>query len=1434
MTCQYKQLARVAFCSTVAFASFIIGSSAVFGQLTYTTGLDVWLDAADIDGSANATLSDGDLIPTWTNKGTTGVNDAIFVTGTSSPNPGSYFAGGGPAGEDVVAINNTRYQFGQEFMDSSSMTMYFRVFRDSSLNGASVSSLYTDYGTVNNELLTVRAGDSVTGARDFSGDNTWVDDNSIKANDTWETLFFEFNATTQTTTFGELGGTLTSSIPNANYDPATTFEGTFNGPVTLFTFWNGDNSHDFNGMVSEVLIYDHLLDATAQGQVESYLATKVGPGRFSPEATIDRNTGAITLSNSGTLAGSIVGYSFTSAAGALNQSAWNSIATTGDSNSGTMSIDPDDEWTVLTGAGDRTDLSETLLGGTGPGDGFSLVNGSPLNLGNAWLRNPTTEDVMLELLLASGATLSVPVDFVGNGGLPLMVGDLDFQNGVTLADWVIYRNNFRGNLPAGSPFESYALGDMDGDGDNDWDDFALFQAAYDAVNGSGSLALAASGVVPEPSSLLLLALIVPAALVCCRTHKSRTARSASLPECPPIETQVNAMKQVNFRSSALAFVAFAAAFSVTNIASAATFDATIGSTAVTIVETDPFTSGTPGNTVRVIDSGMPWSNIGGTGVDMLWTDRTYSPFNTGYASLLGETDRTIEVNGNDNTGAPALRTTVTGLTPGIYQVFQLYTTRSDTNTDDGRIRSVLNGDVLTEGTNFNWENRFDNLPAVMGSAWTTSIANLGLTEPDTTSFYVEAAGARNALGVALAGRNHHIGVAYRRLPQLTLEVNTVTGNLTLANNSGSDIDITGYELSSVAGSLTPANWTSLQDSNVGGGTVGDGTGFEELGTGSANFLDEAILLGDYTFANNAAFSLGNVYNLGVQDLALRVRNPEGEFIPAIITEVTGAPGDYNSDGFVDAADYTVWRDNLGSSIPLTNQSPAAATPNLVDAEDYTFWRSRFGNSSGAESGSLQVASVPEPSSMLLVFATTAGLLLVCGARRQQRQHISLWSRASNVRRLLIASVLLAIAWAAVGSSALAVVTNDREYLFGEDPFETASQGAFIGSISLGGRTLDSMGDPPQNDASFIDLTPVNNPTYQDVGPLTGGLARPYVTGLEYGARFNGASNQLLFSNFPLSRPDTLNARLGSNYPIDYSGILGHGLQLWVYPDAAALGSTGSPTTYQSIVADNIRSGGPAISATGRWTQTNSTIADGANALPATVDVGMGDTWYHVMHHHQPISGNTFASILYVDGVAVSANISSILTTGVANYTGQLVVGAREVANNGMTAAYGNYFTGVIDDLEMYVFGNNETGTPGDFTDGENWGTFNLFTDNEWIREEILNIPNGGILRPGDVNQDGFVNNSDATAFIAGWLSTNSFTTTSGTLLVGDWNSWANGDLNLDGRTSLADAFILDRALRGNGSGGLNFSLLGAPAVPEPSTIALLMLGLVAVVFKRVW
>jgi hypothetical protein len=90
---------------------------------------------------------------------------------------------------------------------------------------------------------------------------------------------------------------------------------------------------------------------------------------------------------------------------------------------------------------------------------------------------------------------------------------------------------------------------------------------------------------------------------------------------------------------------------------------------------------------------------------------------------------------------------------------------------------------------------------------------------------------------------------------------------------------------------------------------------------------------------------------------------ERSYGPALVVEdfVVSAPaelpGDYNEDGMVDAADYTVWRNHFGAAMSLPNE---AATPGMVTSDDYDVWKQHVGATTGG--GSSLASPVAEPAS----------------------------------------------------------------------------------------------------------------------------------------------------------------------------------------------------------------------------------------------------------------------------------------------------------------------------------------------------------------------------------------------------------------------------------------------------------------------------------------
>ncbi|MCG8510412.1 MAG: hypothetical protein MI741_14400, partial [Rhodospirillales bacterium] len=111
-----------------------------------------------------------------------------------------------------------------------------------------------------------------------------------------------------------------------------------------------------------------------------------------------------------------------------------------------------------------------------------------------------------------------------------------------------------------------------------------------------------------------------------------------------------------------------------------------------------------------------------------------------------------------------------------------------------------------------------------------------------------------------------------------------------------------------------------------------------------------------------------IYDTGLSIDELTAENIDGVTFAALA-------GDYNGDGAVDSADYTIWRDTLGSTTYLRADGNNNGS---VDLGDYTLWRNNF----GAQLSSVSTAVVPEPASVGVLLIGAAGPLW----RRRSSSH----------------------------------------------------------------------------------------------------------------------------------------------------------------------------------------------------------------------------------------------------------------------------------------------------------------------------------------------------------------------------------------------------------------------------------------------------------------
>jgi Concanavalin A-like lectin/glucanases superfamily len=240
----------------------------------------------------------------------------------------------------------------------------------------------------------------------------------------------------------------------------------------------------FDGTIDEFRIYDHTL---SEGEVASSFTTGPEPAAL-PVLVVNRDTGAVSIANQSGSGITLKGYTIGSAAGSLDPTAWTSI------DAGNV-FDNNGTWTAQSST--TLSIAESVTGGTT--DGGMLAASSSRGIGLPWEKT-RFEDLTFSFTLGDNSVGSGLVQYTGTA---VSRSDLNGDGNVNVADWTLFVPNSSKSFAGETQVAAFLKGDLDGDLDNDYNDFRIFKADFVAANGLAAFN-ALGFAVPEPSSAILI------------------------------------------------------------------------------------------------------------------------------------------------------------------------------------------------------------------------------------------------------------------------------------------------------------------------------------------------------------------------------------------------------------------------------------------------------------------------------------------------------------------------------------------------------------------------------------------------------------------------------------------------------------------------------------------------------------------------------------------------------------------------------------------------------------------------------------------------------------------------------------------------------------------------------------------------------------------
>lgn len=589
-----------------------------------------------------------------------------------------------------------------------------------------------------------------------------------------------------------------------------------------------------------------------------------------------------------------------------------------------------------------------------------------------------------------------------------IVPDLDDSGLIDINDWTIFIGAHLTDISGLSFDERFGLGDLDSDGDNDFEDFVIFEAGFDAANGVGSFQdMLAS--IPEPATAVFFLL---GGLVML-TARRRRAKCAIVALCC-----------VGWLFPATTFAQLLNSWE-TGLESWIVTD--FGNPPTSIATSTSFpTDGSQSLAVTNDEDGFFWS----TKVNYGSADAQFTAFadavDVGISNYALEFDVTFDTD-SIPTGVTTSSISVALNSSGGWFEYGGLIGWDGVSTETAHVSIPLDQAVFppTNGTGM----------LVPGSATTFYQVNLGIDgdwgiQPAT--FYFDKLELVQLTEPAM----------------LMVEVDRADRTTRIMNDSGSgSVEFNYYTLTSGLMSLDRDGWDSLDSQNIDavdgsdpGLDPGDspGEGWDEAGGSDSTNLTEAFLLGSSTLGVGQSFAIGQAYNNSVdaQDLVFRYQdltrpnrlttgtvvyinepsadcdftgdsNCTGDDINLLVAEiaaVTNDPSfDLTGDGLVDLADRDEWLAQAGA-MNLASMNPYqlgdATLDGTVDGQDFLAWNTNkfamiaawtagdfnadgtvdgpdflIWNSNKFTSADGGVSSVPEPAAAGLALLGLLGLWL---------------------------------------------------------------------------------------------------------------------------------------------------------------------------------------------------------------------------------------------------------------------------------------------------------------------------------------------------------------------------------------------------------------------------------------------------------------------------